>query len=148
MIRKYINQGLLEKSHELLGRPYSITGTVQKGNQIGRTIGFPTANLALNSKHKLIPPNGIYACKVVWKESSYFAMGYIGDRPAIKSDSTQRIEVHIFDFSHEIYGQVIKIDFYKKIRSDQDAQDKKELKELLSADKLDVLHYFKQKTAI
>ena len=116
-IRNALNEGDVRLANMLLGYEYSITGKVVFGNRIGRTIGFPTANIELEDEFKLISKVGVYACRVQWNGKIYKGMGNIGYRPTIeKGDLT--IEVHIFDFDQEIYGDTITIFFIERIRDE------------------------------
>lgn len=116
-IRNALNEGDVRLANLLLGYDYSITGTVVYGNRIGRTIGFPTANIELKDEYKLISKVGVYACRVDWQGTVYKGMGNIGYRPTIeKGDLT--IEVHLFDFDREIYGDTITIFFVERIRDE------------------------------
>jgi len=116
-IRNALMEGNVKQANSLLGYDYSITGKVVYGNRIGRTIGFPTANIELDDKYKLISAVGVYACRVEWNGKLYGGMGNIGYRPTIdKGDLT--IEVHIFDFDQEIYGETITIYFIDRIRDE------------------------------
>lgn len=117
-IRKALSEGKIQKATQLLGHPFRLTGNVVKGNQIGRDIGFPTANVEVPEVHKLIPPVGIYAVRVWYKEQAYGGMLYIGTRPTIGDALKQTIEVNIFDFNQTIYGESLKIDFISHIRGD------------------------------
>ena len=100
-----------------LGRPYHISGTVIKGNQLGRTIGFPTANIKTREPYKLIPADGIYAVKVCYKYKKYNGMLNIGKRPTV-GGSERTIEAHIFDLNEDLYHQEISIDFIEQVRKE------------------------------
>jgi len=102
-IRKALEEGDVETASHFLGRPYSISGAVIKGDKLGRVLGFPTANIDIDAHHKLIPAEGIYAVTVSYGAGEYKGMLYIGNRPTV--DGVNRsIEVNIFDFNKEIYG--------------------------------------------
>ena len=116
-IRNALMSGNVKLANLLLGYEYSISGKVVHGNRIGRTIGFPTANIHLEDEYKLISAVGVYACKVEWKGSMYKGMGNIGYRPTVDRGNLT-IEVHIFDFDHEIYGDEITIYFIDRIRDE------------------------------
>ena len=133
-IRKALLDGNIKIADEYLGRPYSIHGKVIRGDQIGRTIDFPTANIEVIFKHKLIPAEGIYAVKVVLGKSRYNGMLNIGYRPTF-GGTQKRMEVHIFEFNKEIYDQEITIEFYSKLRSEIKFQNVGALKAQLSEDK-------------
>lgn len=140
-IRNALKEGRIREANELLGYEYSITGKVVPGNKIGRKIGFPTANIELEDEYKLITAIGVYACRVLWKENVYEGMGNIGYRPTINhSDLT--IEVHIFAFDEEIYGDTITIYFVDRIRDEVKFDNLDALAEQLRKDRkttMDVL---------
>ncbi len=133
-IRKALNEGKINIANNLLGYEYSITGTVVMGNKIGRTIGFPTANIEIDDEYKLITANGVYASRVEHDGIMYQGMSNIGVRPTVNhSDLT--IEVNIFDFDKEIYGESISIYFVDRIRSEVKFDDLEALKVQLTLDK-------------
>jgi riboflavin kinase/FMN adenylyltransferase len=117
-----------------LGRPFSIAGRVVAGKKLGRMLGFPTANLDLDSHYKLIPSQSIYAVLVQHEHAIYKGMLYIGLRPTV-GGVYQTIEVNIFDFDKEIYGEMLSIKFIKNIRQDIKFNDLEALKKQLSIDK-------------
>ena len=138
-IRQAILSGDIETANDFLGYPFSITGKVIKGDQIGRTLGFPTANLFVEETYKLIPSDGIYAVEVKLKHSvqKLKGMAYIGHRPTVNG-MTRNIEVNIFDFVQDIYGQTIRIDFLNFIRQDQKFNSLEELTGQLKKDEIAV----------
>lgn len=117
-IRKLLGSGDVKKANVYLGYAYAINGRVVKGNKIGRTINFPTANILVENDWKLIPADGVYAVKLKLGEEQYFGMLNIGKRPTI-TDKQHAIEVHIFDFSKDIYGSKLKIELVKRIRDEK-----------------------------
>lgn len=124
-IRNLINKGNMKESAMLLGRPYSITGNVIKGKQLGRTIGIPTANVMPDSK-KIYPPAGVYATRIRIVDADidkgydpyryYRGITNIGDNPTVNDDGNITIETNIFDFDMDIYGKTICIEFLEFIR--------------------------------
>ena len=133
-IRQALEKGDVEKAAEYLGRMYSLTGTVVKGNQIGRTIGYPTANIKPEEQDKLIPFDGIYAIVAEIAKQRYKGMLYIGMQPTI--DGTKRtIEANLFDFDKDIYGTEITIYFFKYLRGDQKFASLDEVKKQIQLDK-------------
>ncbi len=118
-IRKALLEGEIQTANQYLGHFYSINGKVVHGDKIGRTIGFPTANLEVAENYKLIPDHGIYAVRAWLEGQAYNAMLYIGMRPTLTGQTQQRIEVNILDFSANIYDKHLKIEFIEKIRGDQ-----------------------------
>ena len=117
-IRTALAQHQIAIANQYLGYPYAIEGIVVKGDQIGRSIGFPTANIQIQESHKLIPADGIYAVHVQWQSQTYKGMLYIGDRPTVQG-SKKVIEVNIFDFDQEIYDEEIQVKLIQYIRGDQ-----------------------------
>ncbi len=117
-IRKALEQGKVNEAVSLLGHAYVLEGIVVKGNQLGRKIGFPTANLSVVDAYKLIPENGVYAVRVKVRNEWYKGMLNIGWRPTVSGNS-KTIEVNIFDFEADIYGETIVLDFQHRIRPEQ-----------------------------
>lgn len=133
-IRKSLAIGDTESATHLLGRNYSITGSVVKGDQLGRTLGYPTANIAVNSSRKLIPAEGIYAVTVDYNDKHFGGMLYIGNRPTLENKKLA-IEVNIFEFDENIYGENITVNFIKFIRADKKFNSLDDLKKQLANDK-------------
>jgi riboflavin kinase / FMN adenylyltransferase len=133
-IRSYLAEGNIEAARHLLGRPYSISGEVVKGDQLGRTLGYPTANLSIQSSYKLIPGEGIYAVTVDCEGTRFGGMLYIGNRPTLENKKLA-IEVNIFDFDQDIYGTTITVNFIKFLRGDMKFANLDLLKEQLAQDK-------------
>jgi riboflavin kinase/FMN adenylyltransferase len=117
-IRNALLNGNVALAAKMLGYNYNLSGTVVHGLHLGRKLGFPTANIKLLDTGKLIPEDGIYAVKVSCVGQSYNGMLYIGSRPSIDTDFGKTIEVNIFDFSDDIYGQKISVEFIDYIRAD------------------------------
>jgi riboflavin kinase/FMN adenylyltransferase len=126
----------------LLGYDYSISGKVVYGNRIGRTIGFPTANIDLEDEFKLISAVGVYACMVDYHGSIYKGMGNIGYRPTIEPGNLT-IEVNIFDFDEEIYGDRIIIYFIERIRDEKKFENLSKLREQLTIDRARAMEILK-----
>ena len=117
-IRDAIKISNFKKVNQFLGRPYELNGKVIKGNGVGRTIKYPTANIEIKEIYKLIPPKGVYLVKIYLGENEFSGMMNIGNRPTI-SGLNQTIEIHIFDFDKDIYGKNLKVCFLKKIRKEK-----------------------------
>lgn len=135
VIRRCLLSSRLEEANALLGRPYSISGTVVGGKMIGRTLGFPTANIELTDKYKLIPSAGVYAVWVYLEDKKYKGMMNIGRRPTLRAESDLVIEVHILDFSGNLYGKSLNIQFIKRLRSEELFTDTESLVSQLQKDK-------------
>lgn len=119
LIRTALEEGDAQLAAELLGRPYEIDGVVVTGNRLGRTIGFPTANMAIDEPLLLIPCGGVYRSSVVVKGVAYDGMTNIGTRPTVGGSGTLTVETHIFDFDEMIYGERISVAFLERIRAER-----------------------------
>lgn len=133
-IRKALKSGQCEEASSFLGRVYSLKGIVIKGDQLGRTLGYPTANIYIAEEFKLIPSDGVYAVNVLVKEKRYQGMLNIGIRPTVAGTRMQ-IEVNLFDFDQDIYGQNIQVEFVKMLRNEMKFASKEALTEQLHLDK-------------
>jgi riboflavin kinase/FMN adenylyltransferase len=137
-IRNYLAEKDICKANALLGHPYSFEGFVVRGNQLGRTIGFPTANLHINNEEKIIPTNGVYAVKVkgaCCNDKTYGGMMNIGVRPTVDGNK-KVIEVHIFDFDQDIYEQNLTVLVFDYIRGEEKFNGLDALKAQLNKDKI------------
>jgi riboflavin kinase/FMN adenylyltransferase len=144
-IREAIQQGDFETANAYLGYPFQLHGMVVEGQKLGRTLNFPTANVEASDPDKIIPGYGVYAVKVKVDGQSYLGMLNIGNRPTVNHNADNRsIEVNIFDFYKDIYGQPIELTFYKKLRDEQKFSSLEELKAQLAKDKTNTMEYFKQ----
>lgn len=133
-IRAALNEGKVRKANQMLGYEYSIAGKVIPGDKIGRTIGFPTANMDVDDKLKLIAANGVYACRVELGNQVFGGMANIGTRPTLGKDKLVT-EVHIFDFNREIYGEKIIIYLIDRIRDEKKFESLEALKNQLVVDR-------------
>lgn len=138
-IRKALEGGDIDTATHFLGRPYSLAGRVVIGDKLGRVLGFPTANIDLDAHDKLIPAEGIYAVRVIHNKIEYGGMLYIGTRPTVDG-SKRSIEVNIFNFNKEIYGETLQVFFVKLLRMDSKFHDLESLKEQLYKDKESALN--------
>lgn len=132
-IRKALNEGNMALANEYLGYHYFLNGTVIKGKQLGRTIGFPTANIHIEEDYKLIPKIGVYVVKAIINGETVFGMMNIGFNPTVNGEK-QTIEVHLFDFHQDIYDQNIKVSLLRYIREEQKFGSVDELKNQLHQD--------------
>lgn len=140
-IRKALVTGHIHEANELLGRPYSLSGTVVKGKQLGRTIGFPTANLHVHESYKLIPMNGVYIIHAIYDGQRHEGMLNIGVRPTV--DGTVRtIEAHLFNFDKEIYGEDLNLELLHYLRPEQKFDGLDMLVKQINIDKENALAYF------
>lgn len=143
-IRNALLEGNLEVAKDFLGYDYPLSGLVISGQQLGRSIGFPTANIKVTDSYKLIPGDGVYAVQVDSGSEKYFGMLNIGHKPTVNSlDTTRGLEVHIFDFDAELYNENIAIRFLKKIRNEEKFPDLDALRKQLEKDKQTVLEIIK-----
>ncbi len=141
-IRNSLQNHNIETANKLLGRAYSFSGKVSLGNQLGRTIDFPTANIELNNESKIVPSHGVYLVKLIFNNLSYFGMMNIGIRPTINGKE-EKIEVHIFNFNQDIYNQKIEVIPLCFLRNEQKFDNIESLKSKLNEDKeasLKILH--------
>ena len=137
-IRTALLEGKIELANTFLGYAFFINGTVVYGDQIGRKMGYPTANIVIGENYKLIPSDGIFAVKVHAAGEIYNGMAYIGTRPTF-SGIRRNIEVNIFDFDKDIYKQQIQMEFHNFVRNDIKFSSLEELKEQLAKDRIDVM---------
>jgi riboflavin kinase/FMN adenylyltransferase len=117
-IRQALSAGDVKTASEFLTYPYSISGKVEHGEGRGKDLGFPTANIGLTDGPKLIPANGVYAAFVEMGSKLFNAMVNIGHRPTFESNQERRIEVHLFDFEGDLYGQTIGVQFIDRLREE------------------------------
>ena len=139
-IRKAIDEGDIKTANDFLGYSFFVTGTVIKGKQLGRTIGYPTANIFVEDTDKLIPKIGVYAVNVVLNGTTYKGMLNVGVNPTTDTDNKIKIEVNIFDFDKDIYGETLKVEFVKWIRNEEKFANLDELKQALANDKIACAH--------
>ena len=134
-IRARLEEGDVEGASAMLGYDYSLHGVVVAGNRLGRTIGFPTANMQLYEPLKLVPGNGVYFVKVRTLEKEFFGMCNIGCRPTVGTGNTRTIETHIFDFDEDIYGLDLEVTFISRIREEVRFDSLEELRVQLEKDR-------------
>lgn len=134
VVRKTISEGDVAKAAKLLGREYSLAGTVVKGFQVGRTIGFPTANIAYDDS-RMLPKDGVYAARVAVDSHLYDAMLYIGSRPTVNTGKIS-VEAYLFDFSDDIYGKKVNVCFMERIRESIKFNSVEDLKKQLEKDEI------------
>ncbi len=133
-IRKALETSDIKLANRLLGHPFSFTGKVVEGNKIGRSMGFPTANIEINDPHKLVLPEGIYAAKT----STHNAALYIGVRPTLSPDGKRVIEANILDFEGDLYGQNLSLEVLDFIRPDKKLDSLEALKKQIGEDKKEI----------
>lgn len=141
-IRNFIVSKKIEEANKLLNHTYSLIGVVNKGKQLGRTIGYPTANITPLLPEKLIPSDGVYAVKINCSKGEFNGMLNIGFKPTVNGKE-RTIEVHIFDFNFDIYEEQIKVSFHSYIRDEKKFESLEALKNQLLLDKETATSYFK-----
>jgi riboflavin kinase/FMN adenylyltransferase len=132
LIRKALLEGDLRAAMSMLGRNYSLSGMVQPGAQIGRQLGFPTANVTLHNE--LLPPNGVYVVRAHTHEGSLRGVANLGIRPTLADDRKRILEVHILDFAGDLYGHKIEVEFLKFLRPEIPFENKDALKNQIAQD--------------
>ncbi|AWI50916.1 bifunctional riboflavin kinase/FAD synthetase [Actinobacillus porcitonsillarum] len=145
LIRDALSKDELTLAAKLLGKPYSIGGRVAHGNKLGRTIGFPTANIMLN---RLVTPlQGVYAVKIETKCGIYNGIANVGNRPTING-TKPLLEVHILDFNRSIYGEAVEVSFLEKIRNEVKFPSFEALREQIEKDRQQAVEFFKEFTSL
>ncbi len=137
-IRECISGGFPEKANSMLGYRYSLEGAVVEGKRLGRTLGFPTANMKLYEPIKVLPGDGVYAVWATCVNKTYKGITNIGTRPTIGVDNERTIETYILDFDEDIYGLSLKIEMVKKLRNELTFNTLEELKIQMNIDKSEV----------
>ena len=140
-IRRLITAGEVQQAAKMLGRSYSVSGIVAHGNERGRILGYPTANLELVDAHVAIPLGGVYAVRAYVNGGVYGGMANIGKNPTFGDVEKPRLETNIFGFSGDIYGKTLTIEFVQRIRGEVKFAGIDALKEQLAQDKLDCLKF-------
>jgi len=133
-IRNALIEGDIKTANEYLGYNYMLTGDVKKGKGLGRQLNFPTANLFIAEKYKLIPKNGVYVVKSILNDKLFYGMMNIGFNPTVNG-SSKSIEIHFFDFKEDLYDQNIQVDIIERIRDEHKFNSLEELKTQLLKDK-------------
>lgn len=133
-IRKALSEGDMQTVERYLGRPFQLTGEVIHGNKLGRTIGFPTANLYLDQTTKILPETGVYAVKILRNNVELNGVMNIGKKPTVQQSETISVEVYIFDFDVELYGETLRILVFDRLRGEQRFASIDELKSQLAKD--------------
>ena len=133
-IRNSLLSGDVKTANDFLGYPFHVTGKVIKGDQLGRKLGYPTANLFIEETYKILPSDGIYAFKIEIDGELFDGMGYIGHRPTING-MTRNVEANIFDFDEDLYGKTIRLHFVDFLRGDAKFDSLEALREQIEKDK-------------
>ena len=141
-IRKALMDGNIKLANKYLGYPFIITGFVVNGKKLGRTLGFPTANINIEENYKLLPKNGVYLAKSKIENIEYFGMMNIGNNPTI-GENKQSVEIHFFNLNEDLYNKEIQISILEHIREEKKFNTLDELKDQLGKDKIFSLNYIK-----
>ncbi|MGM5468976.1 bifunctional riboflavin kinase/FAD synthetase [Flavobacteriaceae bacterium LMO-SS05] len=139
-IRRALNDGDIKTANAFLGYDYFLTGTVIKGKQIGKQIGFPTANIDIKEHYKLIPKNGVYVVKSLIENTLFYGMMNIGTNPTVDG-TKQSIEVHFFDFDQDLYDKRLKIELLERLRDERKFESLESLQSQLNNDREDALKF-------
>lgn len=133
-IREALEDGNVQLAGQYLGYPYRLTGKVIHGDKMGTSLGYPTANLRLHFKEKLVPRPGVYTVKVNYDNLSFDGMMYIGKKPTFTEEGLQSLEVHLLDFSQNIYGRDVSVEFIEYLRDDIKFESKEALMAQITRD--------------
>ncbi|WP_299382561.1 bifunctional riboflavin kinase/FAD synthetase [uncultured Lacinutrix sp.] len=139
-IRTALLEGDIETANSYLGYPFIISGIVEEGKGLGRTLGFPTANINISENYKLIPKQGVYIVKSTIDEKTIFGMMNIGTNPTVNG-KTQTIEVNFFNFDEKIYGKTLTIELLERLRDEEKFESVDALKKQLLKDKTNALQF-------
>jgi riboflavin kinase / FMN adenylyltransferase len=131
-IRRLVSEGRVDEAGALLGHPYAIDGTVMRGDQRGRTIGFPTANLC--TENELLPPHGVYATTARIRDLVCASVTNVGTRPTVDDSGRTTVETHIFNFDRDLYGASIRIGFVQRLRDERAFESLDQLRTQIAAD--------------
>jgi len=143
MIREFIRSGQLKRAERVLNRPYSLTGIVISGSGLGKDLGYPTANIELDSEYKLLPPEGVYSSIAKIDDEEFPSMLYIGSSPTY-GIKERKIEAHLLDFSGDLYGKNIQCTIYSFIRKQKYFSSKELLKENIDRNKEEIINSLKE----
>ena len=135
-VRKALLDGNIEAANELLSHPFSISGKVIEGEQIGRTLGFPTANIELSDAHKIVPPPGVYAIRSIVNQTPYNGLLSIGSKPTFIEGGERFIEAFFFDFDLDVYGLYLEVAVLGKIREERKFETIEALVEHMNMDEM------------
>jgi len=147
-IRRLLGEGDIQKANQLLGYNYTISGKIVEGFKVGRTIGFPTANIEIWEDFKVVPAFGVYAVYVHIENQIYEGMLYIGKRPTLHNGDNISLEVNIFNFNEDLYGSSLTCKFIEFVRPDEKFKDLETLKKNIQRDKENVAKILEKHTRL
>ena len=133
LVRRAVGGGDLDTAADLLGRPYSLSSTVVRGQGRGRGLGYPTVNLGVENERKLLPPDGVYAVRVEWRSGNSGGMMHQGARPTF-GETERSVEAHVFSLDEDLYGQTVKLSWVRRLRDVQRFPSPEALKQQLDKD--------------
>src|SRR5690606_12447798 len=142
-IRRLLMSGEILQANRLLSYNYTLSGKIVEGYQVGRTIGFPTANVKAWEKYKVVPLLGVYAVRVHFRGETHGGMLYIGTRPTLQNGTEISVEVNIFDFNEDLYNESLTVEFIDFIRGDEKFGSIRQLVEQIHRDKENVIERLK-----
>lgn len=137
-VRRLLKSGDIKEANRLLSYNYTLSGKIVEGYQVGRTIGYPTANMQVWERYKVVPALGVYAVRVHLHANVYSGMLYVGTRPTLHEDSSVSVEVNLFNFAGNLYNQSLTVEFVDFIRADEKFNSKEELVARIRRDKVEV----------
>jgi riboflavin kinase/FMN adenylyltransferase len=140
-VRDAITDGNMMTATKYLEQPYFLTGAVVSGKKIGRTLGYPTANLQLKESYKLVPKNGVYITSSVINGNVVHGITNIGTNPTVQSAGEQTIETYYLDFNKDLYGEQLVLQFHKRLRSEQKFDTMDELVQAMNGDAQNARNY-------
>ncbi|ARN79254.1 riboflavin biosynthesis protein RibF [Nonlabens spongiae] len=143
-IRNALNEGDVETATRYLNRPFSIRGTIEKGKQLGRTINYPTANLKIEEKYKIIPANGVYVTSSIINGCKVYGMTNVGVNPTVTDEGIRKIETYYLDFDQDLYDSEMELFFHHRLRNEARFKDLELLKKAMLKDENDTRDYIQQ----
>lgn len=143
-VRNALNEGDVKTAERYLNRPFSIRGTVEKGKQLGRSINYPTANLRVEEKYKIIPANGVYVTCSIINGQRVYGMTNIGVNPTVSDEGVRKIETYYLDFDKDLYGSEMELFFHHRLRDEARFKDLEQLKKAMLKDENDTRDYIQQ----
>lgn len=141
-IRNAIIEGDMQLAEKYLGEPFELHGRVIHGKSMGKMIGFPTANIDVESEVKLIPKKGVYAVNVLVSDRVFEGMMNVGTNPTVANSDDVNLEVHLFDFNKDIYDEYVTVQFLSRIRDEKKFESVEELRDQLRNDEITIRNYF------
>ena len=142
LVREAIRRGDMEFAAKMLGTPFSVSGEVVHGRQLGRTLGMPTANV-IPPMNKIMPPNGVYSSRTIVGDYVYHSVTNIGFNPTVAENNSKRVETYVYDFSGSLYGKKIEVQFFRFERPEMKFESIEDLKNQIHHDKASTMEFFR-----